>query len=129
MMKTSTRTVVLTGLLLVVFLSGGIQATSAAPSVFSCTSVSQIPQTECQALVALYNSTNGSGWRHNDDWLTTNTPCSWFGVTCTGGHVTSLELSENKLKGSIPAQLGNLAQLTYLNLSDNQLSGIIPTQL
>ena len=29
---------------------------------FLCTDVTEIPQAECQALVALYNRTNGSGW-------------------------------------------------------------------
>ncbi len=31
-------------------------------NTFSCADVSEIPQVECEALVALYNSTNGDGW-------------------------------------------------------------------
>jgi hypothetical protein len=36
-----------------------------APTAFDCTSVSEIPLAECQALVALYNSTNGANWSNN----------------------------------------------------------------
>jgi hypothetical protein len=57
-----------------------------APSAF-CDSVSEIPQTECQALEALYNSSDGPNWTDNSGWL--STPCSWHGVI-------------NKLSGSIP---------------------------
>src|SRR5690242_1744889 len=32
-----------------------------APTVFDCSTVSEIPLAECQGLVALYNSTNGPG--------------------------------------------------------------------
>ena len=35
----------------------------AAPTAF-CDSVTEIPKAECEALVALYNSTNGSGWKN-----------------------------------------------------------------
>ncbi|MEM7538398.1 MAG: leucine-rich repeat domain-containing protein [Chloroflexota bacterium] len=49
---------------------------------FDCASVRSIPVHECKALVALYTSTNGDQWRHNDGWLETSTPCDWYGVTC-----------------------------------------------
>jgi hypothetical protein len=56
-------------------------------------------------------------------------PCSWYGVECSGGYVTWLDLSENQLSGSIPPELGNLANLQRLDLSENQLSGSIPPEL
>ena len=98
-------------------------------SVFDCSTVIQIPQTECNALVALYNSTNGAGWKNNRDWLATDTPCSWYGVSCTPGHVRLLNLNSNQMSGSIPPELGNLADLDWLWLNDNQLSGSIPPEL
>ncbi|KAB2627433.1 LRR receptor-like serine/threonine-protein kinase [Pyrus ussuriensis x Pyrus communis] len=40
-----------------------------------------------------------------------------------------LSLSEGKLKGSIPNEIGNLSSLIYLNLELNQLSGLIPISI
>ncbi|NJL06697.1 MAG: Two component regulator three Y domain protein, partial [Chloroflexaceae bacterium] len=51
------------------------------------------------------------------------------GVICTAGSVTSLSLSFNELTGSIPPELGSLANLQDLDLSENQLSGSIPPEL
>ena len=98
---------------------------------FTCDGVSEIPREECEALVALYNGTNGPGWSHNDGWLTTGTPCSWYGVTCVyfGHWVGGLDLGNNQLSGAIPPALGNLAKLMLLNLVNNQLSGAIPPAL
>ncbi|MEN8220435.1 MAG: hypothetical protein ABFS56_29620 [Pseudomonadota bacterium] len=45
-----------------------------------CATVTQIPSTECEALVALYNSTDGDNWQNNRKWLETNKPCGWTGV-------------------------------------------------
>ena len=40
-----------------------------------------------------------------------------------------MQLQNNQLTGSIPAQLGSLSNLTFLNLSNNRLDGSIPAQL
>jgi len=71
-------------------------AEPAAPIAFSCDNVTEIPKTECEALVALYNSTNGPGWTNRIGWLVTNTPCSWCGVTCTAGRVIQLSLGTTR---------------------------------
>jgi Leucine-rich repeat (LRR) protein len=94
-----------------------------------CGSVSEIPPAECDALVALYNSTDGANWSDNTDWNMTDMPCSWYGVTCSGGHVTSLSLGWNNLSGFIPADLGDLENLEELSLWLNELSGSIPVEL
>jgi hypothetical protein len=94
-----------------------------------CNSISEIPQVECQALVSLYNSTNGANWTNRTGWLTSSTPCSWYGVTCDTGHVWVLILPQNQLSGTIPAELGNLTHLMGLVLEGNQLSGNIPPEL
>jgi hypothetical protein len=62
------------------------------PATFDCTTVTEIPQSECEALVAFYISTGGDNWSRNNGWLQTNTPCTWYGLTCAEGHVTQLEL-------------------------------------
>ncbi|MDC1119549.1 leucine-rich repeat domain-containing protein [Gammaproteobacteria bacterium] len=96
----------------------------------------KISSIERNALVALYNSTDGVNWTDNTGWLgEVGTECSWFGVTCSSGSVTQINLYDNSLSGSIPAELGNLVDLTTLNLSNpflhdgNSLSGSIPSEL
>ncbi|MEN8220451.1 MAG: hypothetical protein ABFS56_29700 [Pseudomonadota bacterium] len=98
-------------------------------SALDCNQVTEIPSTECEVLVTLYNSTNGDNWTDNNGWLETNTPCSWKGVTCSGGHVSELSLYYNNLSGSIPSELSNLNNLKSLYLYDNQLTGSIPSEL
>jgi uncharacterized repeat protein (TIGR01451 family) len=96
---------------------------------FSCNNVTEIPQMECQALVALYNSTDGANWTNNNGWLATNTPCSWYKVSCDVGHVDSLDLYTNNLNGTIPPEIGNLSNLFKLDVSENPLSGSIPSEI
>ncbi|MGB1250320.1 MAG: cohesin domain-containing protein [Candidatus Promineifilaceae bacterium] len=97
-----------------------------APLVFDCGSVSEIPVNECEAISALYTSTNGDNWLNKTDWLDTDTPCSWYGITCASGHVTEIALSGNQLTGTLPNELGSLPQLTTLQLDNNPLTAGIP---
>ncbi|MEZ4620386.1 MAG: hypothetical protein R2867_33445 [Caldilineaceae bacterium] len=63
-------------------------ATPAAPAkapAFSCGDVSEIPNSDCTALEALYNATNGNRWLDKSNWLSTTKPCTWYGVTCSAG--------------------------------------------
>ncbi|RLC78183.1 MAG: hypothetical protein DRI81_07250 [Chloroflexi bacterium] len=100
-----------------------------AQGAFSCSVVTEIPQTECEALVSLYDSTDGDNWTDNSGWLETNTPCSWHGVGCSEGHVRYLDLSENRLSGNIPPELSDLTNLYSLHLYANALNGSIPPGL
>ncbi len=101
----------------------------------ACDSATEIPRSECEALVALFTSTNGANWLNKNGWLVTNAPCSWHGITCAGGHVTRLELWRNRLDGTIPSELRNLDHLMFLTLGGNNpqyggnLRGGIPAEL
>ena len=83
-----------------------------------------------EALVELYNATDGPNWTNNSGWLTDAPIREWHGVTTDpSGRVTRLDLRQNQLSGEIPAELGNLASLEWLLLFGNQLSGGIPADL
>ena len=83
-----------------------------------------------EALVALYDSTSGPNWTHNDNWLSDAPVGEWYGIaTDSEGRVVRITLRDNALKGQIPAKIGDLVDLRSLRLDDNQLSGSIPTTL
>ena len=97
------------------------KAVSAAPDTYPA---------ERAALMSLYNSTGGDSWWENAGWDSTNSYCTWFGVTCDpSGHVLHLNLPSNNLLGSIPADIDNLTELQTLNLSGNILTAPIPDQI
>ena len=55
---------------------------------------------------------------------------SWYGVGVGhSGRVRILNLPENNLSGSLPPELGNLADLEGISLWGNDLSGPIPPEL
>ena len=81
-------------------------------------------------LIALYNATTGSVWQQNRNWNTVLNIGTWYGVeTNSDGRVTELVLDDNNLVGTLPAELGNLAQLKRLVLDGNEISGRIPPAL
>ena len=82
-----------------------------------------------QALVALYNATDGENWAYNENWLSEEPISTWYGVTVNDGRVTELALDSNQLTGTIPTELGNLTDLQGLYLDFNQLTGTIPPEL
>lgn len=105
------------------------EGTASSHLTFDCAAQSSIPEIECDALVALYNGTGGDDWVDNTGWLTDGDPCFWFGVSCSGGSIHTVFLQENQLIGSIPAEVGALANLHTLGLPGNQLTGPIPLEL
>jgi hypothetical protein len=44
-------------------------------------------------------------------------------------HLTSLTLSENRLGGKIPKEIGHLTKLNSLQLHENRFSGHIPNEV
>ena len=81
-------------------------------------------------LIELYNATGGANWRNNDHWLTDEPIGDWYGVTTDAdGRVLHLDVSQNNLTGTIPPELGSLANLEKLSLPGNNLTGTIPPEL
>lgn len=86
------------------------------PDVFNCanTAATGIPQTECEALVAVF-----------PDRTENVSPCTWGGITCTGGHVTDVAFWEGGLTGNVP-DFSALTHLEELELWSNALTGGFP---
>jgi len=86
---------------------------------------------ERDALVALYNATNGPSWVNKTNWLgTAGTECTWFGITCdTQSRLMAISLRSNNLVGTIPREIGNLQTLTSLEFSKNKLNGPLPPEI
>ena len=102
----------------------GPAAAPAAPAASSSV------ETDREALVALYNATDGENWDNIDNWLSDAPLSEWHGVTTNDdGRVTVLFLFDNDLIEEIPAELGSLSNLSELRLQDNDLSGEIPAEL
>lgn len=107
-------------------------------STFTIT-IPMIPAAERDALIALYNSTDGDNWTYNTNWRKPGDPTqfndpgtekNWYGVTCNTGntYVRNINLGLNNLVGTIP-DISALTELQSLQLNGNSLTGTIPTQL
>ena len=82
------------------------------------------------ALRSLSDATSGSGWVHSDGWFVDENLDQWHGVrTDSIGRVSGLDLTGNGLAGYLPAQIGQLANLTELKVGDNALTGQLPLSL
>ena len=97
---------------------------------------------DCEALVAAGDILVGVGATRSLNWVANIPITDWYGVVLSGapqrvtrlrlpGHNANLDkgLTEFKLMGSIPPELGRLTMLTELNLRTNDLSGRIPSEL
>jgi len=97
----------------------------------------QIPETERQALIDLYNSTGGDNWTNNEGWLgEAGTECEWYGIECSYPHNTFVQalrfyfpspdppyvIVGNNLTGELPESIQNLVSLKSLYLSSNKLT-------
>ena len=77
---------------------------------------------ESDILRSLYQECGGEDWSHDDGWMSSDSICSWYGVTCVDNGSESVEflmLSDNNVKGNIPTSLFNLPNLRSLSLSGN----------
>jgi len=89
--------------------------------------------TQREALIALYDSTKGESWTSNYGWKSDTVPlCDWYGIYCLpdSNDVTSIDLNNNNLDGTIPPEIEYLTNLAQLGLTGNiKLNGIIPPEI
>lgn len=89
---------------------------------------------DCVTLLTIKDALDESG---NLNWSPDIRISDWDGVTTESNRVSELRLDmrigarfdDNRLTGEIPAELGNLANLTGLGLGRNQLTVDIPPEL
>ncbi|MFV2073390.1 MAG: fibronectin type III domain-containing protein [Thermoanaerobaculales bacterium] len=113
-------------------LGGRALALVIAVAAASAPALAAIPSSERQALIDVYNSTNGSAWKNSTGWLgVAGTECDWYGVACNSEEtsVNRLWLDDNNLGGTIPASIGDLTGLVEFRLPRNTLSGSIPGEI
>ena len=107
-----------------------VVAPDLVPGPAANAAVLAVVKADRDALVALYNATDGSNWNRSDKWLTEVPVNEWYGVvTDSVGRVRWLTLWDNGLKGPIVPELGNLTALEFLGLGDNELTGEVPAEL
>jgi hypothetical protein len=97
---------------------------------------SQVPTLERDALIALYNSTDGVNWNPSSstNWNTSLPVSDWSGITVENisgqDHVVKIELASSYLNGTLPNEIGNIVELKHLEIIFNDsLTGNIPTSI
>ena len=76
-----------------------------------------------EALIKLYQTTNGDNWKRKDNWCSDKPVLSWYGVSRTvetGRY--NLYLDSNNLTGFINQEFPESVE--YLSFNDNQLTSI-----
>ena len=87
------------------------------------------------ALATLYYSTNGESWKNSTGWLSAEDECNWMStaeesICDKSGGYAKIDLQENDLNGTLPAELGILSDtVRSLNTRKNFLSGEIPSSI
>ena len=97
---------------------------------------------DCEALLVARDNLAGSGATRSLNWASDTPLLQWYGVVLSGTpeRVTQLRLhgqngnperglSEAKLNGTIPPELGRLSELQVLYLHRNNLTGEVPGTL
>lgn len=95
----------------------------------------ELYQVQKNALMALYEATDGDNWDRNDNWGSDKPLSEWYGIRTVLGIsngssnvVTGISLRENNLIGYIPKELSKLKFLKTLDLALNELYGSIPNE-
>ena len=116
--------------------AGLIASNVAVATESACASDGAVPDaannpglvSDCAALLAARDTLRGTATLN---WASDTDITQWEGVIIDGTpqRVTRLSLESMKLTGEIPAELGNLSNLSSLWLGGNELTGEIPAEL
>lgn len=98
----------------------------------SAESFGAVPATERAALIAIYNSLGGAGWKVRTNWLgAAGSECTWSGITCDTAEstVVQLDVSWNSAHGTLPKEIGDLPNLEVFQGNGSAISGSIPPEI
>ena len=111
--------------------NGMAEITATAGEASGMVSISVMaPSPDREALIAIYNATDGPNWTKQDNWLSEAPISTWYGITTNVvDRVTRVDLSAVGMAGSLPAELGELVHLDSLTILSNDLTGSIPGEL
>ena len=98
-----------------------------AVAFLSLSAFAEVSSNQKQALIDLYNATNGSEW--NTTWNLDADVSTWHGVRVINNNVVGLNLSMNNLNGHLPESLGDLDALVTLELFFNKIQGELPSSI
>lgn len=84
---------------------------------------------DAENLKALELELEGDNNKDALNWSTQTDYTKWTGVEFDGSKLVKLELPNQGLSGTIPAELANFESLDYIDLSGNNLTGGIPAGL
>lgn len=80
---------------------------------------------EASLLETIYKTTNGESWTRSDNWCSDRPLSEWYGITTDSeGIVTSINLENNNLSGSLKMYLSSFAKLTDFNVNNNPIESI-----
>lgn len=89
--------------------------------------------TDREALLAFKSQLIISPRSHDplSSWNQRSSPCVWMGVLCSNNdsRVTTLNLSGYGLEGPVSPYIGNLSFLQLLHLQGNRLTGSLPDEI
>ena len=114
---------------------GSVEISVRLGDLSASSSLIGFPDKERAALEAFYYATGGPEWKNNSNWLTDKPLSQWYGVkTDAAGRVVELDFVKNGLRGRVPVELADLANLRALRLwgdwgPGNSLTGPIPPEL
>ena len=86
---------------------------------------------EYEALRKIYEQLGGLSWKESTNWGTNQALGAWSGVKIDSlGFITELQLDDNNLTGSLPAEIGAFRRLERLDLDLNSgITGAIPPEI
>ncbi|XVE79426.1 hypothetical protein DITRI_Ditri14bG0057700 [Diplodiscus trichospermus] len=88
-------------------------------------------ETDREALLAIKAKINDDPHGVTRSWNSSVDLCQWRGVTCGRRHqrITKLDLSHQRLRGTLSPHVGNLSFLRFIYLQNNSFYGFIPPEI